>query len=57
MENVLGMNKLNMQQKFMLCINEVIQGKNERDQIWVWGKNDYGQLGVTHANYVIFGLN
>lgn len=28
MENVLGINKLNMQQKFMLCIEEVVEGKN-----------------------------
>lgn len=20
--------------------------------MWVWGKNDYGQLGLSHANYV-----
>lgn len=52
MESVLGMSKLNMQQKFLLCIEEVLEGKNECEQIWVWGKNDYGQLGVTHANYV-----
>jgi hypothetical protein len=52
MENVLGINKLNMQQKFMLCIEEVVEGKNEYEQLWVWGKNDYGQLGVSHANYV-----
>jgi hypothetical protein len=52
MENVLGISKLNMQQKFILCIEEVIEGKNEYEQLWVWGKNDWGQLGVAHANYV-----
>jgi hypothetical protein len=28
MENVLGITKLNMQQKLILCIEEVIEGKN-----------------------------
>lgn len=53
MENVLGISKLNMQQKLLLCIEEAVEGRNERDQVWVWGKNDYGQLGLSHANYVL----
>ena len=52
MENVLGLTKLNMQQKLILCIEEVVEGKNEYDQLWVWGKNEYGQLGMISANYV-----
>jgi hypothetical protein len=39
MENVLGITKLNMQQKLILCIEEVLEGRNECDQLWGWGKN------------------
>lgn len=54
MENVLGITKLNMQQKLMLCLEELLEGKNQSDQLWVWGKNEFGQLGTTKANYVQF---
>ena len=56
MQKVLGINKLNMQQKLLLCIEEAVEGRNESDQLWVWGKNDYGQLGLSHANYVTIPL-
>jgi hypothetical protein len=46
------MTKENMQQKLLLCIQEVLEGKNQTEQLWVWGKNEFGQLGSTHANYV-----
>ena len=39
MYNALGMTKLNMQQKLILSIQELQEGRNEYDQLWVWGKN------------------
>ena len=48
-----------MQQKLLLCIDDIMEGKgkHQNDQIWVWGKNDFGQLGVSHANYVHLQFN
>lgn len=39
MENVLGINKLNVQQKLLLSIEQAVEGSQLKDQLWVWGKN------------------
>ena len=53
MINVLGITKQNMQQKLLTSIDEEMKKKSSHDQLYGWGKNEYGQLGSSSANYVL----
>lgn len=39
MHNVLGITKQNMQQKFIMSIEENLHKKSNNDKLWGWGKN------------------
>lgn len=39
MYNHLGITKLNMQQKFIMLLEEVVHNKNKIDTLYGWGKN------------------
>lgn len=39
MYNVLGITKQNMQQKFLMSINENLGNKPRNDKLYGWGKN------------------
>lgn len=52
MHNVLGITTQNMQQKFLMSIDEHLNKKFTNDQLWGWGRNDTGQLGSSSANVI-----
>ncbi len=56
MHNTLGINKPNMQQKFMMELQKIIQNKQKSDQLYGWGKNECGQLASNNSNYVFFSI-
>ncbi len=39
MHNALGITKLNMQQKFLMCLEELVQNGKRKDTLYGWGKN------------------
>ena len=39
MHSSLGITKPNMQQKFQMLIQEVVENKNKEDTLYGWGKN------------------
>ena len=54
MINVLGITKQNHQQKFLTSLEDQLKKKSNQDQLYGWGKNEFGQLGSSNANYVNF---
>ena len=53
MENNLGITKVNMQQKFLMSIEDHLHHRRfDLDQLWGWGKNEFGQLGSSGANFI-----
>lgn len=39
MHNALGITTQNMQQKFLMSIQQNLNKKSSNDQLWGWGKN------------------
>jgi hypothetical protein len=39
MHNTLGITKPNMQQKFMMELQTIVENKSKSDQLYGWGKN------------------
>lgn len=52
MHNVLGITTQNMQQKFIMSIEQNMNKKSNNDQLWGWGKNQSGQLGSSSAVFI-----